>query len=1084
MKGQLLPLAFVCLLAAVTPAMGQVETARITGAVQDASGGVLPGVEITITHVETDRQVITVSNDQGRYLSIPLPVGEYRVEAQLPGFKRAAREGVRLEVTETAVIDLVMEVGDLEETVAVTADAPLSNTVDATQGQVIQNRQIVDLPLNGRDYLQLSLLSAGAIQPVGGRFGGFSAGGQRTTQNNYLLDGVDNNNVQIAAQGRQAEAVKPSVDAIQEFKVVTNTYSAEYGRAAGGVVNVVLKSGSNELHGTGFGFLRNEAFDARNFFDPTDQDKPPFKRNQFGFALGGPIAHSRTFFFGDYEGTRIRESRTVNNTIPTLEMRNGNFSELDEIIYDPASFDPATGRRQPFPNNIIPEERIDPIARMAAAWYPDPQDSDLTNNFLFNPADDSDGDKWDIRVDHVISKADNVYFRFSYDRRFEAGAPNLPEPAFGGGAEASDFTHLGLNTALVWNRVFSPNLVTSTRLGWNQLNSSRIARIDRNMSAELGLTGVDQSLAGAPLFNISSFANLGIGSFTPNFADSQTRQVVNDTTWTRGNHTLKFGMNIMWLQSHLRNPQQAIGQFIFNGNFTRDPVTQSGGNAFADFLLGIPFRTDVSNTVYMNLRAPFYHFYVQNEWRASPRLTINLGLRYELNLPWVETQNGISNFDIDTDPDNPVFVVAADGSRFDRATMTTDKDNLAPRVGIAYRLTSNTVIRGGYGLFIGNYEGTGGAQFLETNPPFHIKSQISTDSISPRVTLAEGVPEGIVTPERAVDLQFSSFERDPELPYSQQWNVNIQRTFGQHWLWEIGYYGARAANLARRIDRNQPPTGPGDINERRPYTSAVWPGTDIVVGPLAAFNRHEFNGSSNFHSFQTKVERRFSAGVSLLGSYIWSKTMGDSCGFAGSGNAGGCGIQDPNNLQAEWSLDNQHVPHRAVVNAIWELPFGRGRAWGAEWGPVSNAVLGGWSVAGILTATSGQPRSVTVQGDPANTGGINRPNLVGDPTLPRGERTIERWFNADAFVRNDPFTFGNAGRNIIIDPGRVNLDLAAYKQLQLTDGVRMQLRFEAFNATNTPHFGAPNTVLGNPNFGTITSAGRPRNLQFGLKLIF
>ncbi|MPY90139.1 MAG: hypothetical protein GEU99_19720 [Luteitalea sp.] len=1082
MKHHQLFLVLICLLAVPRPLLAQVETARITGTIQDSSGAILPGVGITIIHVETSRQVTAVTNDEGRYLSIPLPVGEYRVQAELSGFKRASREGIRLEVAQSAVIDFVMEVGDLEEAIAVTADAPLGNTVDATQGQVIDNRRVVDLPLNGRDYAQLSLLSAGAIQPIGGRFGGFSAGGQRTTQNNYLLDGVDNNNVQIAAQGLQAEVVKPSVDALQEFKVVTNTYSAEYGRAAGGVVNVVLKSGSNDFHGTTFAFLRNEAFDAKNFFDPPDEDKPPFKRNQFGFSLGGPIVRGKTFFFGDYEGTRIRESRTVNNTIPTRNMREGDFSELGETLYDPATFDPATGTRQPFPNNIIPGDRIDPIARRAAAWYPDPQNSNATNNFLFNPPNNQDGDKWDIRADHVFSEADNVYFRFSYHRRFTAASPNLPEPAFGGNTQS--FTHLGLNTALVWNRVFSPNLVTSTRVAWNRLNTTTQAPIGANVNAELGLSGLNQALEGGPQFQIDSFANLGFQMFTPNFADAQTRQVVNDTTWTRGNHTIKFGINILWLQSHLANPQQELGNFVFNGNFTRDPVTQAGGSAFADFLLGIPFRTDLSNSVFMNLRAPFYHFYVQNEWRASRKLTFNLGLRYEVNLPWVETRNGISNFDIDTDPDNPVFVVATDGSRLDRATMTTDKNNVAPRLGFAYSLLSNTVIRGGYGIFVGNYEGTGGGEFLETNPPFHIKSQISTDSINPSVLLREGVPTGILTPERAVELRFSSFERDPELPYSQQWNLNIQRTFAQHWLWEIGYYGAKASHLPQRVNRNFAPPGPGDINERRRYTSAIWPGTDIVVGPLAAFYRHEFNGSSNFHSLQTKVERRFSAGFSLLGSYIWSKTIGDSCGFAGSGNAAGCGIQDPNNLRAERSLDNQHMAHRLVVSSIWELPFGQGRRWGSSWGAVPNAVLGGWSVGGIFTATSGQPRSVTVQGNPANTGDLNRPNLIDDPLLPRGERSIDRWFNTDAFVRNDPFTFGDAGRNIILDPGMVNLDFAAYKQFQITEALRIQLRVEAFNATNTPHFDGPNTALGSPTFGTITSAGRPRNLQFGLKLIF
>lgn len=475
----------------------------------------------------------------------------------------------------------------IAETVDVRADAPLLSTAAPTQGQVIDNKKIVELPLNGRDYLQLALLSGGAVQPIGGRYGGFSATGQRTTQNNFLLDGVDNNNIQIAAQGFRPEAVKPSVDAIQEFQVVTNAYSAEYGRAAGGVVNVVLKSGTNVPHGAVFGFLRHEAFDARNFFDPANQDKPRFRRNQYGLAVGGPIVKNRTFFFGDYEGTRIRKSATINNTIPTLEMRGGDFSELSVPIYDPATYDPVRNTRKPFPNNIIPDERIDPIARQAAAWYPEPQNGRLTQNFLFNPPVDENVDKFDTRIDHVFSGRDNVYYRFSYHRIFEGVTPSLPAPAFGGGGSAQQNTNLGLNTALVWNHVFSPTLMASTRVAWNRLNTRREPPIAYSLNAELGLRGVNQELPGGARLALDTYTDLGVGPNNPNIVDSQTRQFVTDLTWVRGPQTLKFGANIMWLQSALQNPQSQVGNFTFNGSFTRDPLTGRGGDPFADFLLGI-----------------------------------------------------------------------------------------------------------------------------------------------------------------------------------------------------------------------------------------------------------------------------------------------------------------------------------------------------------------------------------------------------------------------------------------------------------------------------------------------------------------
>ena len=488
----------------------------------------------------------------------------------------------------------------------------------------------------------------------------------------------------------------------------------------------------------------------------------------------------------------------------------------------------------------------------------------------------------------------------------------------------------------------------------------------------------------------------------------------------------------------------------------------------------------------MNLRAPWQHFYVQDEWRVSDRLTLNLGLRYEHNMPWYEKDNGISNFDIDTDPANPTFFVAQDGSIASRATLAPDLNNFAPRFGFAYRVMEGTVLRGGYGVFYANYEGTGGGQFLETNPPFHIKSQISTDSIRPSVVLRTGVPDGVVTPERAVSLRFSSFEREPPWPISQQWNFNIQHSLGENTVWEIGYYGTKAQHLVNRIDGNYALPGPGNVNPRRRYTSAVFPGTDIVVGPLAAMNRHEFNGNSLFHSFQTRLERRYSNGFTLLAAYVWSKNIGDVPGFSGSGNAPNSGIQNPLNRRAERSLDNQHRKHSFVSSYIYDLPWGQGRRWGSSWGGVQEAVLGGWTVAGIASLASGRPFGLRVRGNPANNGNFSRPNVVAgvDPHLSGGQRDPERWFNTDAFVSNNEYEYGNAGRNILLGPGLANWDFAVYKRFAIAEGHSLQFRFEAFNFTNTPIFGFPNSEVGNNNFGRITGAGRPRNLQIGLKYIF
>ncbi|MBI1356834.1 MAG: hypothetical protein GC160_21050 [Acidobacteria bacterium] len=1069
-----------------TAAVAQVESARIQGTVTDGSGAVIPGATVRFVQVETNQAQVTETDAIGFFQSVPLRIGEYRVEVEADGFKRAVRSGIVLELEQTAAIRVALEVGAVTEVVDVTADAPLLETTQATQGQVINNKRIVDMPLNGRDYIQLALLSAGATRPIGGRFGGFSAGGQRTTQNNYTLDGVDNNNLQIAAQGRRAEVVKPSVDAIQEFKISTNAYSAESGRALGGTVNVSIKSGTNKIHGTLFEFLRNDKVDAKNFFDPVDKPKPPFKRNQFGFSVGGPIIKNKTFAFGDYEGTRIRESSTYNNTIPTQAQIGGDFSGVPQTIYDPATYDAASNTRQPFANNLIPSSRFDPVSVQAATLYPATNRPGITNNYLVNAPSPEDMNRGDVRVDHVFSAKDTVFFRYSRQLEVVGNSPRFPSTLDGNGTL---FHHNGDNMGFSWSHILSPSFISTVKLGWNRIYTIRTAVVDENLNAKFGIRGVDQALPGMALMNISGVQNIGLSNYTPNIADSQSRQLKIDNSYTKGKHTLKFGWALQFLQSYLTNPQQSLGNFTFNGNYTRQsaPGGDRGGRPFADFLLGTAFRSNISNSVYMNLRTPWNHFYVQDDWRVTSRLTLNVGLRYEYSPPWVEKNNLISNFDIDTDHANPSFRVASDGDgRISRSLIKNDTNNLAPRFGFAYKAFDKTVVRGGYGVFYSNYEGTGGGQFMETNPPFHIKSQISTDSINPTLQLSNGNPSGILTPENAVSLSFSSFQRQPNWPISQQWNLNMQHSLFRDVVLEVGYYGSKSQFLVNRLDGNYALPGPGDINSRRIYNSTVYPGTNTVVGPLAAMNRHEFNGNSLYHSGQVRLEKRFSKGFTLLGAYIFSRTLGDVSGFSGSGNSPNSGIQNPLNRQAERSLADQHRKHSFTMSYVYELPFGQGRKFGSNMHRALDFAVGGWSVAGIHSIATGRPFGLSVRGNPANNGNLNRPNVVPgvDPVLSSDVRDPQRWFNTDAFVPNNAYEYGNAGRNILIGPGTFTWDFALYKRFNVTESKFFQFRFESFNFTNTPNFGFPNSEVGNNNFGVITSAGRPRNLQFGLKFIF
>jgi hypothetical protein len=693
--------------------------------------------------------------------------------------------------------------------------------------------------------------------------------------------------------------------------------------------------------------------------------------------------------------------------------------------------------------------------------------------------------KFDVRIDHVFGDTDNVYYRASVHEHDLPQSARFPGP----GGLNPDFHNTGVNMGLVWNHTFSSHLVTSSRVGYNFIGTSRTSPIETNFNRELGIQGVDHDLPGGfSEFAMSGFASMGLGAFTPIFSDSQVRQVSNDTTWVTGNHTVKWGYNFMALQQNNVNPQQQVGVFRFDGGFTRNPVGNVGGNAFADFLLGLPFQTDFSSNIHIAGRGRLHALYLQDDWKVNPRFTFNLGLRWEVFQPWVDKYNNIANFDIDTDPENPQLVLAQEGgSRFDRALTATDTNNFGPRVGLTYQIRPGTVIRSGYGIFFASYEPVGDGRNVQSNPPFARIIRISTDRINPEIILRDGIPSGILAPENLSDVRLVSLERHPSLPYSQQWSLNIQQEFAGDWLWEIGYFASKASHLVYETNPNYALPGPGNINERRLLEGFTFPETDVFVSPMAEVVRRGFNGNSNFHSLQTKVDKRFAAGFSLLASYIWSKTIGDTCGFATRGDTAGClrtGGQIPWDQRLERALDNQHRKHRFVASGMWELPFGAGRRWGADWTGLTNALLGGWGVAGIVRLTTGQPFGLTVQGDPANIGQGTRPNLVGDPTRPEGANELEEFFNTAAFEAPEPFTFGNLARNALIGPSAKVVDFATFKRFLVTDAVTVQFRFEAFNLFNTPNFGLPGSVLGTPQFGQISSAGRARNLQFGLKVVF
>jgi hypothetical protein len=1069
------------------------DTAVIVGTVSDPSGAVLPSATAHLTHVTTDTSYTVTTNQDGYYRTPPLKIGEYVLAIQAPGFKRLIRRGVVLEIGDIREVDVHLEVGQASESVSVTAEAPLLETVQGSAGTVVENKLVTELPLNGRDYLQLAKISSGVSDP-GSQQGalGVSVNGSMGTQVNFLIDGVDNNSQTIASQGLQKETLKPQIDAVQEFKIETNSYSAEYGRSMGGVVLLLTKSGTNDYHGTAFYFGRNDVFDARNFFTPSTAPKPPYKRDQYGFSIGGPIKKNKIFFFGDVQWTNIRQSQINVNSVPPLAWRQGQFVGAGApIIYDPLTYNASTNTRQPFPNNTIPVSRFDSVTSRVMNWWPAPQSAAAANNYTWVPPVREDDLNWDFRYDETISSKDNFYFRFSRQDRNQPRVPNLPDSSDGLQKQGQNADYSSYQTALVYNHVFTPNFMGSVRAGWNMLGAYYTVN-EKSVNPIIGVNennGLDTTLPGSATFSPSGFTGLGVqgsqgNSFTTDI--SQTRQESADFTWVHGRHSIKFGQAIFWLQSYLLQPTGSLGGFSFNGQYTRQPSTGAAGQPFADFLLGLSTGFADENLRFMRLRAPWIQEYVQDDFKVNNRLSLNLGLRYEINLPWVEKGNRIANFDIDTNPANPQIVVAgSQGSSWeDRALQKVNLTNLAPRFGFAYRLGENNVVRGGYGVFYGNLMNTGGGQFMELNPPFHLTVSQSFNPVVPSFQVQNGLPPGNLSPGNAPALAMSSFQRNGKFPIGQQWNFNIQRQLPANMLFQIGYFGSKDNHLIQMYDLNYAQPGPGSINPRRRYTSTLIPGTNSSIA-LAATNGFRYNANSLYHSMQTRLEKRFSNGLSFMASYTWSKDIGDAGWMPGESAPGGYqswGVQDPTNLREERSLLPQDLRHNFVGSWVYELPFGKGKAFGSSWGRSTNALFGRWSMSGIASIRSGFPMNLTVVGDPLNTGESDRPNVVGDQHL--AHPTVQQWFNTAAFAKNAPYQFGDTGRYILTSPGLTNFDMGIFKSFLPMERVSVQFRAEAFNIFNTPPLGFANTSVGTAAFGTITSAGPPRNLQLALKIIF
>ena len=1081
---------FAVALLPTAPAMAQ-SVGSISGTVMDDSKAGVPGAVVTVRNEGTSAVREVVTDGEGRYAVPLLPIGTYTVSASMSGFQTQERSKVVLEVQQSLTLDFVLQISSLEEQVTVrsqVAEAELQRS-DASLGQLINAQQVAELPLNGRNFVQLALLGPGTVT---GRAGSFlaqgpssevsyrgsmsvSAQGMRENANDWLYDGVDDNELTAGGVG-----ILPNVDSIREFKVLTHNYLAQYGSRGGTTVLVSSKSGENTFHGSLFEFFRHDALDARNFFD--GPEKRPWKQNTYGFSLGGPIVRDRTFFFVGFQGNNIREGLTTLLTVPTALMHQGIFTESfpgapAATIYDPATtrVDPATGQlvRDPFPNNTIPADRIDPIGKALLDLLPPPTFTDrLGGNYLANPVKTLNDYQGDIRVDHNFSNDDRLFARFSFEEADQYLPTGLPDfGATGGFSSNQTFDTNARNIAVSQTHIFSNNVINQFTGGYNRIfNYITSFGYGSNKSQELGIPGANlgtDETSSLTRMTFQNFVGIGDRGFSPFQGGTNVFHFTNTLTMVRGSHSLNMGGTFRAMQLNLLGDTALAGQFSFTRFFTAG-FTPSGslnagtGDAIASLLLGLPAsggRNDQLNGSVKGRRWKEYRGFIDDTWRVNNSLTLTLGLAYMVTTPQTEVHDRFSNFDFYT---GETFIGGTIGVK-------TDWSNIQPRLGFAWspNESTNTVVRGGYGIYH-DVSAMGGSTGPYQNPPFANAYSFTSDNITPVRTLATGFPDNS-QPVDPADYVGTWTTIDPDFKQGriQQWSVNVERKLPFSTIGSIAYAGSYADRLfdkSRNLNTATP--GPGfNPASRRPYPQ--------LQSVIAALSR----GWLKYNSLQLRAERRAASGFFVLGSYTYAKALTN--GVSGFGGDPGI-VYFPvvTDDDADVGSANTDLRHNFSLSVLYPLPFGSGERFLGNLTGVPQAILGGWSVNAIFVAQSGYPLGMSMSSNQSGTAFGNRPDRVCDGRL--DDPTVERFFDTSCFVAPPPGVLGNAARTTLFGPGRWNADVALSKRFG-----RLQFRAEIFNFFNHPQFSAPGTVVGSPTFGVIQSTVKSsRQIQFALKYTF
>jgi hypothetical protein len=962
---------------------------------------------------------------------------------------------------------------------------------------VVTGQTISDLPLNGRNFLQLARLATGVLESAAGdraaEGGAFVANGARSVLNSFMLDGVDNNARIVDQQNSSNVVSQPSVDALSEFSIQTNNFSAEYGQAAGAVVNATIRSGTNTIRGVGFEFLRNDAFDARNPFAAPGESKS-LNRNQYGATVGGPVRRDRTFFFASWETTDETRGTDYRNTVPTLAQRAGDFQGFVNtqgrpvIIYDPATTRPnpnGTGViRDPFPDNRIPADRIHSLSRRLLDLLPDPNLPDLTGNYVVTRDAMRMRHQFDTRVDQSFSTNSKLYVRYSLTNRDDAIPGPYDAPLIGTTQfQQAPKEQLAHNLAIGQTQVLGHSRVNEVRIGYNRIRDDLFPWVTDTTPAGFGFKGIPETagVTGLSRIAIGGFSNIGEAAFLPNFKISEVTQAGDTFSFLHGRHALKAGMNYRFIRSFFDISGQARGFYNFTGGFTQNPQARpNSGSGLADFLLGIPATTQLSRTLRGDIRYHYVAGYLQDDWRVGPRLTLNLGVRYELFTHPYERNGQQANLLLDqmkliyVGNNVPASIPAALTTTVPEGVSPTtlmrlDTNNVAPRLGFAYKLRDRTVVRGGAGIFYGDHPTIGASGRLPANLPYQVNVSYATDSVTPIVTFDSGFPADALEPVFSPFVTLNAWNPDAPQAQAYHWNTTVQHELP--WLVvEIGYTGSHDTNLSVNWDPNTPFPGPGTVASRRPFPQ---------FGSIGGL---KYDGTSDYHAGHVRIERRLRHGVSLIGHYTYAKSID-----LGGANfiSGDLVYRDPRNIQLDRGLSSFDVRHNMVLSYIWDIPIGHGRRLDLQ-SPWMNAIAGGWQFNGITTARSGTPFTPTLSSNPAQSGHA-RPDRVGDGNLPRGERSADRWFDPSVFTTPVPFNYGNAGRNILVSPGVFNTDFGLFKRFNLDRARRreVQVRIEAFNVFNEPHYAQPNATVDLLQAGRITAiVGTMREMQLGVKLLF